>query len=164
MAGNDEGHADLAEPFVAHTDDRRLGHGRMRVENPLDLGWIGVEPTDEEHVFLAVRDGKTSVLVEPADVAGVQPAVGVDGLRGGRRILEVALHDVVTPQQHLPVLARLQGAARVVGQAQLRTGGRTPGCRRDRLEVIEPVAARAHRRSLGKTVARGEVPDPQFVP
>jgi hypothetical protein len=48
----------------------------------LDLGRVGVEPADDEHVLLAVGDPEVAALVEHPDVAGVQPALGVDRLGG----------------------------------------------------------------------------------
>src|SRR5580658_9449252 len=79
-AGDDERHADLAQAFVADPDDRYLGHRRVLTEHCLDLGWVGVEPSDQEHVLLAVGDSQPSLLVKPPDVAGMQPAPDVDNL------------------------------------------------------------------------------------
>ena len=60
-----------------HRDLRDVGMAEDRV---LDLGRVDVEPADDEHVLLAVGDLQVAALVHHADVAGVQPAVGVDGL------------------------------------------------------------------------------------
>ena len=60
-----------------------LAHRGMVADHVLDLGRVRVEAADDEHVLLAVGDAEVAALVEHADVAGVQPAVGVDRL-GGR--------------------------------------------------------------------------------
>ena len=87
---HDERLADLAEPLVGNADDRGLRDRRVLAQHLLDLGGVAVEAADDEHVLAAIRDAQEALLVEHADVAGVQPAVGVDrlGRRGG--ILEVA--------------------------------------------------------------------------
>ena len=82
--------ADLAEPLVGNADDRGLRDRGVLAQHLLDLGGVAVEAADDEHVLAAIGDAQETLLVEHADVAGVQPAVGVDrlGRRGG--ILEVA--------------------------------------------------------------------------
>ncbi len=67
----------------------------MLEQESLDLGRVGVEASDDEHVFLASDDPQPAGLGELAEISGVQPAVGVDRLGGGRRIVQVALHHVV---------------------------------------------------------------------
>ena len=57
----------------------------------------------DEDLLLAVRDHQEAVLVDPADVARVEPAVRVDRLGGLLRLVEVALHDVRSARQDLPV-------------------------------------------------------------
>ena len=81
-------------------------------------------------------------VVEAAEVAGVQPAVGVDRLGGGGRVVEVALHDAVAAHQDLAVVgdADLDVVAR-----QARGGG----------DVLERVAGTRERHGarLGEAVA-----------
>ena len=45
----------------------------------------------DDQVLLAVGDAQEALGVELADVAGVQPAVGVDRLGGGALVLAVAV-------------------------------------------------------------------------
>ena len=73
-------------------------------------------------------------LVERADVAGVQPAVGVDRLRGGLGVVEVAEHHVVAAHQEL---------AAVVGDLWLHAGDRPAVGGRHRGRVVV-VAAHRH--------------------
>ena len=56
----------------------------------LDLGGVRVEPADDEHVLDAPDDAQVAVGVERAEVARVQPAVGVDRGRGRLGVVEVA--------------------------------------------------------------------------
>ena len=51
-----------------------------RAQRLLDLGRVDVEAAGDVHVLEPVGDRQVAVLVERADVAGVQPAVGVDRL------------------------------------------------------------------------------------
>ena len=80
-----------------------------------------------------------AVVVEVADVAGPIPAVGGEGLGGGRRVLPVAADDGRALELDLPV----------VGDAHLDALGRSP----DGPEpvVVEPGAAAGAR--LGRAVA-----------
>ena len=74
----------------------------MPEQRPLDLGRVGVEAADDEHVLQPVGDGDVPVVVHDADVAGVEPALGVDGLGRGLGVLEVAGHHRVAPDEDLP--------------------------------------------------------------
>src|SRR5207248_393288 len=76
---HDEGDADFAQPLVRGADHRGLPNLGMLEEGILDLGRIGVEAAHDEHVPLAVGDAEVAALVHDADVAGVQPALAIDG-------------------------------------------------------------------------------------
>ena len=73
----------------------------MFVDHVLDLGRVRVEAADDEHVLGAIGDADVAALVHDRDVAGVQPAVGVDRFRGGFGIVDEAAHDVVTADHDL---------------------------------------------------------------
>ena len=73
---------DLAEARVGHADHRHLRDARVAQQEVLDLGRVRVEPADDEHVLDAADDAQVAVGVDRAEVAGVQPAVGVDRGRG----------------------------------------------------------------------------------
>ena len=51
-------------------------------DDVLDLAREHVEPTGDDHVLGAVDDEPEPVFVFTRDVAGVQPAVGGERLRG----------------------------------------------------------------------------------
>ena len=96
-------------------------------QQALDLGRVGVEAAGDEHVLLAVGDPDVAALVHRADVAGVQPSVGVDRLGRLLRVLEVPAHHVVAAHHDLAGLAARHLAAVVVDD---RTS--TPGMARPR--------------------------------
>ena len=72
----------LAVLVVGHAEHRGLAHGRVLVEDLLDLARVDVVAAADDHVLLAVDDEEVAVLVDGRHVAGVQPAVA-DRL-GGR--------------------------------------------------------------------------------
>ena len=81
--------------------------GGMVVQHALDLGRVHVLAAGDHHVLHAVGDEQEAVVVEVADVAGVEPALGVDGGAGGLGLVPVALHDVRAAGAHLALGARL---------------------------------------------------------
>ena len=75
-------------------DHRHLGHARMGGDHVLHVDGVDVVPAPDDHVLGPPADVEVAVLVEPADVAGPQPAVdpgrrrwppGRRGTRGGGR-------------------------------------------------------------------------------
>ena len=94
---------DLAEDVVGSADDGAWSTPRG-VEGRLDLLRVDVLAAADDHVLDAVDDPQVAVLVEDADVAGVQPAVG-DRLDGVGGPVEIAAHDVGAADDHLAPLA-----------------------------------------------------------
>src|SRR6202012_5700111 len=93
----------LTESLVGHTDHGDLSNRRVLQHEALDLGRMRIEPANDEHVLFTPVDLQPAGLVEIAQVAGVQAAVGVARLRGGLRVLQVALADAVAADQYLAV-------------------------------------------------------------
>jgi hypothetical protein len=75
----------------------------------------------DEDVLLAVGDDEVPAGAPAPDVAGVEPALGIERLGGGIGIAPVALHDVGTARQDLPILryADLHVVQRLAHGAQL---------------------------------------------
>ena len=71
---DDEGHADLAEALVGDADHRGLLDGGMAQQRVLDLGRVGVEAADDEHVLDPSDDAQATGVVDRPEVAGAQPA------------------------------------------------------------------------------------------
>ena len=96
----------------------------MLVEDLLDLTGVDVEAAPDDEVLLAVDDVVVAVVVHPGHVAGLEPAVD----EGGGRLVglvPVALHDIVTPDGDLAVLAGSHVAPVVVDQPELHAGDRS---------------------------------------
>src|SRR6478736_7932299 len=106
-----EGYGLLAEYPIWLPDDRSLEHPGMGVEDVLDLLRVDVLPAPDDQVLDPVDQGEVAVVVEPADVAGVQPSAAQ---RLGRLLppAEVAAHDVRAADDHL---AGLPGRQQRVG-------------------------------------------------
>ncbi len=135
-ASDDERHADLAEPLVGDADHRGLLDVGMAQQRVLDLGRVGVEAADDEHVLRPADDAQAPGVVDHAEVAGAQPAVGRQRLRGRLGIVEVVRHDAAAAQQDLAGLARRHVAALAVDDAQLEAGPGPADRRGDRLDVV----------------------------
>ena len=137
----DEAAAVLAEAHVGRGDDRDLGDAGHAQQQLLDLERADVLAAADDDVLLAVDDREVAVVVEHADVAGREPAVGVERL-GGDRGIGVAGEQVGPAAVDLAGLARLDGLPVVVeepdldpverapvGVQALLAGGRRDGCR-----------------------------------
>ena len=86
---------------MRHTDHRGFADGGMLVEDVLDLARIHVVSATDDHVLLAIDDEEVTVLVDPGQVAGAEPAVIVDRVCGGLRVVPVTLHHVVAADHDL---------------------------------------------------------------
>src|SRR5690606_39779145 len=82
----------------------------MGGQDRLDLPRIDVLPAADDHVLDAAGDAEVAVLVENAEVTGVQPPVGVDRLPGLLRHLEVPEHRLVAARADLALRADRDGA------------------------------------------------------
>src|SRR5579875_2864906 len=135
--------ADLLAPLVMRDAEHRgLADGRVLVEHLLDLARVDVVAAADDELLLAVDDEEVAVLVDPAHVAGVQPAVD-DGLRRGLRPLPVAAHHVVALDHDLADLADGHLGTVVVDDLHLYAGDR--GADRAGLARAVAVVERGHR-------------------
>src|SRR5689334_3375653 len=109
-ASDDVGDDALAPVVVRHADDGNFRDRLIAEKDVLHLARVDVVAAGDDHVLRAVHQREVAVLVEAAEVAGVEPAVA-QGL--GRRLghVEVAGHDGRTVDQHLADLARPGGHA-----------------------------------------------------
>ena len=154
----DERADDLAVLRVGHAHDLDVLDAGHRVEELLDLARVDVLPAADDHVLDAPGDAVVAVLVDGAQVARVQPAVGVDGRLGGLGHLVVALHDVVAAAQQLAGDARRAVLAGLgVDDAHLDLV--VPAAHRLALALERVVrrGLREHRGRLGEAVADGHL-------
>ena len=120
---HDERLRHLAGFLVRAGDDGHVGDGRVGEQERLQLGRGDLVALVLDQLLEPVDDGEQAVLVGEADVAGVQPALGVDRLRGRLGLVEVALHDLRPAQADLAALARGEGGSgRDVDDLVLRAG------------------------------------------
>ncbi len=75
----------------------------------------------DDQLLLAVDDLEVAVVVELADVAGVEQALGVDRLTRLVGLVAVARHDDRPADQHLAVLGQLDLGARARAAPQCRS-------------------------------------------
>ena len=116
-----EQHGFFAVDRVCASDDRGLGDLGKPVDHGLDLAGVDVLATADDHVLGPVDEHQVTVLVEPADVTGVQPAVD-DRRRGLLGPVEVATHDVRALDHDLAGLAVGHRVARRVDEADRLAG------------------------------------------
>ena len=79
---DDVGLGEFALQLVIDTADGHQGDGGMPGHHALDLSGVHVVPGGEDHVLLAIDDEHAAISVHPAEVAGVQPAIGFNRLAG----------------------------------------------------------------------------------
>ncbi len=60
-----------------------------------------------DQFFLPIYDSQIAVFVQGADVSGVEPFLGIDGLRGFFGPVVVSFHDVPAPDQYSAVFGNL---------------------------------------------------------
>ena len=118
LEDDDRGHRLLPLGVLA-ADDRGVGDLRVAQQHLLDFGRDDVLAAADDHVVDPVLDVEEAFLVDPAEVAGVQPAVGVGAAGGDGRALD----------EDLAVLdAQVGGQQRPAGGAELAPA-RRPGAR-----------------------------------
>ena len=161
----DPRHYDLAEPRVGNADHLHLADLGMRVEKLLHFARIDVFAAADDHVARAAGDVDASVFAHHAQVAGVQPAVGLDHLRGAFGIAVVALHHRVAAHADFALLADGQRSRRSVGETILISV-----CGMARPTVLTRISMRVagvahghHRRSFGLPVGDDQLADVHLV-
>src|SRR3954453_20566757 len=100
VVGHDHDPDLLAHHVVGDADRDNLADAGRAGQRALDLDRVDVLAAAVDHVLLAIDDVEQPVLVDPAEVAGVQPAAD-EGLLRGVGVVPVALHDVGPADQQL---------------------------------------------------------------
>ena len=80
---NHEGDADLAQDGVGRPHHRHLGHAGQLAEHRLDLGGVHVVAAPDVHLRHPAHQPEVAVGADPAEVAGGDPALGVEHRAGG---------------------------------------------------------------------------------
>ncbi len=147
----DGGDDRLAPALVGQPEDGHLADGRVAHEDLLDLDRVDVLAAGDDHVLLAVDERDVAVLVDLAEVAGVEPAAAE---RLGRRLRQhpVPGEDVLAAHEQLADLAHGDVAVVGVDEARLDVQQRAA----DRAELVLDVLGVEHghgRRRLGQPEA-----------
>jgi len=113
MPGRGTTNATPASPHfgVGDAEDGGIVDRGMLQEEVLDFGGIDVEAAGDEHVLAAAIDVIEAFGVAVGEVAGVEPAVGVDGGGGGLGLVPEAARDVRSAQRQFA-----GGAGRCFGE------------------------------------------------
>src|SRR5207249_3748771 len=93
--------ADFLVTFDRTADDRALRDAGKGADRGLDFGRVHIESAANDHLLDAPDDREVALRAELTDVAGVQPAFGIDRRARLRRVAEIALHDIRAPEANL---------------------------------------------------------------
>src|SRR6185295_17636552 len=106
---------DLLTPFlVGNADNRDFKNVLMLEHRVLDLGREEILAAADDHLFHAPGDLKITARIHATEVAGVEPAFGVYGVRGGFGVVVVAAHHIVAADADLALL--VERADRIVSR------------------------------------------------
>ena len=105
VGSDDERRGLLAVFLRGAADNRDVADAGHRAEEVLDLLGRNVLAAADDEVFEAARDEVVTLFVHAPDVAGVEPAVGVDALRSLFGHVVVALHVVEAAAADFAVFA-----------------------------------------------------------
>ena len=83
--------------LVGHAEHLHVGDLGVRVEEFLNLAWIDVLAAPDHHVLHSSDDVAVTLGVKRRQIAGMHPAVGVNGLGRLVGVVPVALHHRVAP-------------------------------------------------------------------
>ena len=95
----------------------------MLIEHLLDLARVDVVAAADDHLLLAIDEEEVAALVEPAEITGGEPALGVDRGRRRGRVVPVPVDDRRSSELHLThaPLVRIRDAN--LGAARRATNG-----------------------------------------
>ena len=153
----DPGHDLLAESLVGDADDLHVVDVRMGVEELLDLAGIDVLAAANDHVLEATGDLVVALVIDGGEVAGVEPAVGVDGVGGGVGHVVVAQHHHAAAGLEFALFAGAHFEVGVgVDQADLHVGQHLAHGGDAALDAVVGQGLGDDRRGLGEAVGDGD--------
>ncbi len=155
LAHHDDLHP-LAGHAIFHTDCRHFSNAGVQRHHVFDFIGVHVEARDQDQVLLAVDQADIAARIHHPDIAGRQPALGIQHLGGFLGPLPVALHHLRAAHLQFALLTevgqfavfahethpgRRQGHADAAGELHLAHAGNVDG------------ADAHHRRAFGQPVA-----------
>ena len=108
----------------------------MAQQSVLDLRWIRVEPTDDEHVLDPAHDAQVACTVDDAKITGPQPTLRRQRRRSRLGIIKVVRHDARSAHQDFTRFATRDLIAVAVHDANVKARPPATHRRRDDLEVV----------------------------
>src|SRR5262249_4245626 len=139
---NNRGSDLLTQRIVREPNNRSLQHRRVLIEHLFHLAGVDIETPSYDELLLAVDDVVIAVVVDPAHVAGLEPAAGKRGLCLCGP-LPVTLHDVVAAYGDLAHLAGGHLTSAVIHETEIDALNR--GADGTRLAFSVRVVKRRHR-------------------
>ena len=125
VGADDERSGLLAVFLRGAADNSDIANAGHRTEEVLDLLGRNILAAADDKVFKTARDEIVTFLVHAPDIAGVEPAVGVDTFRGLFGHIVIALHVVKTAAADFAIFADRSDFARFgVDDGDLDTGKR----------------------------------------
>src|SRR6266700_3524418 len=100
---------DFAPSLIRQSDDGDVADLGMAEQQLLELARIDVFATANDHILQSSLDRAVAPCIHRSEIAGVQPALGINGSPGGGFILEVTVHDVIATRAYLTDLADRNG-------------------------------------------------------
>src|SRR5437773_10520079 len=95
-AWHDGGDDLLAELWVGEAEHGGLGHEWVAEQHLFDLAGVDVVAAGDDQLAGAAGDGEIAIGAAPTQVAGVEPAFGVERFGRGLGLLPIAFEDVWT--------------------------------------------------------------------
>ena len=77
----------------------------MGEQQAFEFSWRHLETLVLNEFLQSVNDEHVPVFIKVSNVAGVQPAIGIDGFGGGLVVVQVTLHDLWTAHPQLTIAA-----------------------------------------------------------
>src|SRR6516162_2910541 len=139
-------------PVVRNPHHGDIEHRRMAIEELLDLPWIDVFSTADDHVFDAPDDIAVPLLIEDREVTGAHPSALIDRLRRALGLTPVTAHHGISAGQQLTGGPAFRRAARGVDDLHLHVRMYSAHRRDPTLNGIVASALEAHRTGLGHAV------------
>ncbi|MNN03383.1 hypothetical protein D3C81_1160710 [compost metagenome] len=134
----------------------------MSHHHVFDLVRVHVETRDDDHVFLAIDDAHKTVRIDHRDIAGLEPALGIQHFVGRLGFLPVALHDLRALDAQLSPLAQRLLDAVIIDHFQ--RGARHRQTDRADARLVAVRVGAGHRRGFGQAIAFGDAATGQLLP